>query len=621
MHTSHAQARPIRLLDPAVADQIAAGEVVERPAAALKELLENSLDSGATRISVRVRGGGVELLEVSDDGSGIPAAELRLALARYATSKIESARDLNAIHSLGFRGEALAAISAVSRVRLTSRAEGEDMGREIVCEASRILDERPLSRTRGTTVTVENLFLNVPARRKFLKTPASERSHCLQIVFRLALNHPEIEFSLTSEDEAPVVFPRVNRAEDRVAQVFRTGFGASAKADELIRFERAKPGIRVHGFVLPMRLSAKHARNIFAFVNGRAVKDKVLTQAAIAAAREVSFSREYPQLALFLELDPEMVDVNVHPQKSEVRFREPSPFGFIYKALVEALASLRLPVALAPAAGVSAAGADFADISPDSPPPSSVYASAAFAPEARTSALPLELGTQFHAKLDSGELAALRFATEPEARDPSNGIRFLGALKDTYLVCQDSDGLLLVDQHAAHERVTYERLREIRFSPRPETTPLLIPIGLELGKERAELIESLAPLLSSLGLEVERFGPGQIRITELPVLLLDSNGAPRIPLASFLAGLADSLAADDAPEAVTDELKRILLDAVASESCHGSVRAGQSLAPSQAEALLAQMQTTDFAAHCPHGRPTSVRLGWAEIEKLFKRRL
>src|SRR3989338_6197655 len=206
MHTSHAQARPIRLLDPAVADQIAAGEVVERPAAALKELLENSLDSGATRISVRVRGVGVELLEVSDDGSGIPAAEVRLALARYATSKIESARDLNAIHSLGFRGEALAAISAVSRVRLTSRAEGEDMGREIVCEASRILDERPLSRTRGTTVTVENLFLNVPARRKFLKTPASERSHCLQIVFRLALNHPEIEFSLASEDDTPIVF-------------------------------------------------------------------------------------------------------------------------------------------------------------------------------------------------------------------------------------------------------------------------------------------------------------------------------------------------------------------------------------------------------------------------------
>lgn len=596
----HANAS-IQLLAPAVADQIAAGEVVERPAAALKELLENSLDAGASRISIRVLGGGIDLLEVSDDGRGIPETELRLALARYATSKIQSAADLSHIASFGFRGEALAAISAVSRVHLSSRPQAAEVGRELIAEASQILDERAKARPPGTTVRVENLFANTPARKKFLKTPAAERAQCLQIIYRLALAHPEIEFTLTADDTAPVVFPRTERLASRVARVFRLGFGVEVKEDELLHFARAKPNIKVHGFVLPLRLAVKHSRHIFAFVNGRAVKDKVLSQAALAAAREVSFGGEYPQLVLFLEIDPELVDVNVHPTKAEVRFRDPSPFGFVYKAVVESLATLRLPVTEPSHA----------------PTPTQVTQV--------TSDLPLELGTQFRAKLEpcASPLPHSVVVTPPSALSAQSApaVRFLGTIHDTYLVCQDADGLLLVDQHAAHERVTYERLRGLRLEPRPQTAPLLIPIGIELGRERADLLESLAGELAKLGLAIERFGPGQIRVTELPVLLLDSAGAPRVPLANFLGGFADALAADVAPETLADEFRRTLLDAVATESCHASVRAGQTLSRLEADALLAQMQATDFAAHCPHGRPTSVRLSWNDIEKLFKRRI
>ena len=426
----HLTAHKISLLDPAVADQIAAGEVVERPAAALKEILENSIDAGAREISVRILGGGIELIEVIDDGRGIAAEELRLALARYATSKIQSAHDLTTIATLGFRGEALAAISAVSRFTLSSRTLGSDLGREIKVEASRTLSEAPIARAEGTSVRIENLFFNVPARLKFLKTVPYEASQCALVVYRAALANPKIQFRL--DDGTKSFFRGGVDGAERVAEVFREGFGVPVKKEELLPISREKPEIRVHGYLLPQKFNLKSSRGVHAFVNGRAVKDRVITQAIIQAAKEVSFGAEYPQAALFLELSPELVDVNVHPTKAEVRFREPSPFGFIYRAVQEALRPLKLPEASPLPHLTSPENSAL----PDFKSPA--------ANDAEIFSLPnLELGFQHFE----------RAPESPIVMNAATGVRYLGSVNDTYLICQSPAGLLLVDQPLMYERL------------------------------------------------------------------------------------------------------------------------------------------------------------------------
>jgi DNA mismatch repair protein MutL len=576
----------IAILAPAVADQIAAGEVVERPAAALKEILENSIDSGATEISVRLSGGGIELIEVIDNGHGIAGDELKLALTRYATSKIHSAQDLNTISTLGFRGEALAAISSVSRFTLSSRTASAATGNEIRVEASRVLSEGPVARSMGTTVRIENLFFNVPARLKFLKTTPYEGSQCSAVVFRAALANPKIQFTL--DDGFKFFFRKEDDSSARIADVFREGFGVAIKKEELLPILREKEGIRVHGYLLPQKLNLKSSRGIHTFVNGRPVKDKVLSQAVIAAAKEVSFGGEYPQVALFLEISPELVDVNVHPTKTEVRFREPSPFGFIFRAVEEALRPLKLPET-----NLAASDIVHPEASPELP---------ATLPQ-------LNLDYQHFERAEAN----------PVVTNPSTGVRYLGSIHETYLICQSPNGLLLVDQHAAHERVRYEELRTLRLASRPETSRLLIPIGIEIGARGVDLLEPLFAELEKLGLELERSGPGQVRVTELPSLFLRSDGTPRVPLAPLLKNFSHELENGIDTQMLASIFERILLDALATESCHSSVRAGQSLSRSQAEALLNSMRETDYSAHCPHGRPTSVLLNINDLEKLFKR--
>ena len=598
--------QPIKCLDAATADQIAAGEVVERPGAALKELLENSLDAGATEITVRLQNGGEELIEVIDNGSGIPESDLHLAFERHATSKISSIADLVEIRSMGFRGEALAAISAVSRTKVRSTSESLGIARELIYEGSSIVDDRELPRERGTTVRVENLFYNTPARKQFLGSRASETNYCLQVFHRLALAHPHCSFHLTVDNQPRFAFAKTATRGERVSQVFRDGLNVSFRSDELLEFRREKPEIAIEGYMLPMRLCRNSARGIFTFVNNRAVKDKLMLQAVMAAAREVLFGRQFPQLALFLEIDPKQVDVNVHPTKAELRFKEPSPFGFIRVAVRESLATLRLPTATDPRPEDSETiQADptvmEADLSPSIADPEFVSA-----PN-----LPLSLGRQFRAKVDPTQAG--------ENASTGDIPRFLGAIHNTYLVCEDELGLLLVDQHAAHERVTYERLRQGVLGKQVDSAPLLIPIVVELSPESADLIEQEQEGFQKLGLYLERFGPQQIKVVELPTLLLNKEGAPRVALHEFVQLLAEKLVHGVSPEESTEILERKLLDAVASMSCHGSVRAGQALSPSESRALLLEMQATDFAAHCPHGRPTSVRLSWTDLEKLFKR--
>ncbi|NUM88856.1 MAG: DNA mismatch repair endonuclease MutL [Bdellovibrionales bacterium] len=578
----------IRVLPDGLVNKIAAGEVVERPASVVKELVENSLDAGATHIRISIREGGVGLLEVADDGHGIHPDDLALSLDRHATSKIRSSDDLFAIRTWGFRGEALASIASVSRVRLSSRHRDEPMGREISVEGTTARGERETARPVGTTVAVQDLFFNTPARKKFLKSQAAETAWCGQVVQRLALAAPQATFELLVDGERTLHLPACENPADRVVQVFRDALRIPVEREELIQFRNVKPDAAVEGWLLPARFHIPSSRGIFTYVNQRHVKDRMLQQAITTAAKEVLFGNLYPQLVLHVRTAAENVDVNVHPTKSEVRFRNQGQlFGLIRATLERALAG-------------------------DRPLPER---SDDLTREQVTELLFTTRGpTHFHQKAAPIEHSP---SVQPAPSvERAAGPQFLGTLRNTYLVCQTDEGLLLVDQHAAHERVTYERLKRSSLG---EGHRLLIPIVVELPCASIDLLEPHLPRLEPLGLELDRTGPDLITVRTLPALLTNARGAPRVPLHSLVKSLSAHLEEEKPEEALPDLVKDVILETLASQSCHGSVRAGQSLSAPEAEALLAQMSETDYSGHCPHGRPTTVRLSWPEIERLFKR--
>ncbi|MGE3262274.1 MAG: DNA mismatch repair endonuclease MutL [Bacteriovoracia bacterium] len=619
--------RILRLPDQ-LANQIAAGEVVERPGAALKELMENSLDAGATQIRVHLRGGGIELLEVADDGSGIHAEDLPLALDRHATSKISKPEDLFEIRSWGFRGEALASIAAVSRLSIASRRAEANTAREIVLEGGTLVDDRSVARTVGTTVRVQDLFYNTPARKKFLKSTGAETAHCWQTLHRLALGSPEVQFEAWQDGEKAFHYPATKSREERIVQVYREAWNLKLEVETLLKVEAESFPLKLRAWILPSSHFIPSSRGILTFVNQRSVKDKLLQQAILAAAKETLFGRVYPQLVFDLEMPANYVDVNVHPTKAEVRFREPGHiFGFLRKHLEKALAGDRRE------------SVDLVDASGERMPFS--------APEyaAQTTA-PLFSGgtTQFHQRaakpsqnFSEPQSSSHSYASSPAsfpgnnfsqefssavraAESNSNRPQFLGTLRNTYLVCQDEDGLLLVDQHAAHERVTYERLKRNRLAKR-EGAPLLIPIQVELPRNALDRMESEFPKFAEWGLSLDRTGPTVVAVRELPALLLRADGSPVLPIGEFLRKLCQSWEEMPGEGQLADALLDKMLEVIASESCHGSVRAGRSMAPQEAYALLEQMSDTDFSGHCPHGRPTTLRFKWGEIERMFKRTL
>ncbi len=590
----------IQRLSDTLANQIAAGEVVERPGSALKELVENSLDAGATHVRISIRDGGVTLLEVADDGHGIHPEDLALSLDRHATSKIQSSQDLFAIRTWGFRGEALASIASVGRVRMTSRRRGEPMGREITVEGTQLVAQQEIARPVGTTVTVRDLFFNTPARKKFLKSQAAETAWCAQVVQRLALAAPKVTFELFVDGDRTLHFAACDDPADRVVQVFRDALRVPVEKEELIPFKNVKPDAAVEGWLLPARFHIPSSRGIFTYVNQRHVKDRVLQQAVTTAAKEVLFGSLYPQLVLHIHTAAENVDVNVHPTKSEVRFRNQGQLFGLIRATLER--------ALAPPPSLQSSPGNPTELPSDSQD---------LTREQVTELLFTARGpTHFHQKADPSTTAALGTDTLMPPR--SRGPQFLGTLRNTYLVCQTDDGLLLVDQHAAHERVTYERLKTASLGSN-SAHRLLIPIVVELPRSSLDLLEPHFPRLEPLGLELDRTGPDLVAVRSLPALLTTAAGAPRVPLHALVKNLASHLEEERPEEALPDVVKNVILDTLASQSCHGSVRAGQSLSAVEAEALLAQMQETDFAGHCPHGRPTTVRLSWPEIERLFKR--
>ena len=576
--------RPILLLPEALQNQIAAGEVVERPSNVLKELVENSLDAGASRIDVELSRGGLFLLAVQDDGLGVPARELTLAVTRHATSKIASAAELWNVASYGFRGEALPSIASVSRLRMTSKAVEDAEARFVEVEAGMLAGEGPAALAGGTRVEVRGLFENVPARLKFLRSEAAETRRCQDALMRMSLARPEVAFSLSVDGREAFRLPPNQDLPTRLAK-----FWPPAVCQGLKPFDRADGGLRAFGLAGDPSTAQGRGERILLFVNGRAVQDRLLLRAVREAYRGRLLSSEHPQLVLFLELPPDEVDVNVHPAKLEVRFRdENAVFSVVRRAILSALES-------------GSPGAAFFPESANAPEPA----------PAKRGSLPLEppkFSTYREFRAAPGD--SLREAREPAFRpapapqEPTapapavGGMEYLGQVAGTYLVLRTAEGLALLDQHAAHERVLFENMRAGRT--RGLAHALAAPLDMDLHPDEAQRLEEAARDLERLGFRFEA-QPGSARLTALPPGL--DTGAAKGYFRAAVSGQSKSL----------EDLWVML-------SCRSAIKAGDTLARDEALALLEAWLACPDREFCPHGRPVLVRFGAADLEKLFKRR-
>jgi DNA mismatch repair protein MutL len=595
----------VRQLPEAVVNRIAAGEVVERPASVVKELVENALDAGASRIDVLTDGGGRRLVRVTDDGEGMTRADLEMCVERHATSKLDT-DDLLAIRTLGFRGEALPSIGAVARLAITTRHESEAHAWMLSVEAGAKSETKPAALSRGTTVEVRDLFYATPARLKFLKTDRSEAEAVREVVRRLAMSRPDVAFTLAGEERAPVTWGKTSDPRARLGDVLGADFRANAFA---VTGERE--GVRVEGFAGLPTLSRANALGQYLFVNGRPVRDKLLFGAVRAAYADYLPRDRHPVLALFVTLEAREVDVNVHPAKTEVRFRDGALVrGLVVRALKEALARE------AGRAASTGGGATIAAFRPMTAPRRGGYdwrrsPARPFLPARGGAALGFAEAAQ--AAFDVGEPAADgAVASFAPAADQIE--RPLGAARaqvhETYIVSQTRDGLVIVDQHAAHERIVYERMKAALSASGIARQILLVPEVVELEEADAARLVARAEELARFGLVVEDFGPGAVVVRETPALLgeADVRGLVR-DLAEHMAEWDDSL-----------PLERRLLHVSATMACHGSVRAGRRLKPEEMNALLREMEAVPNAGQCNHGRPTYVELKLTDIERLFGRR-
>jgi DNA mismatch repair protein MutL len=551
----------IRVLDPEAIGQIAAGEVIERPASVVKELVENAIDARATRIAVRVRTGGIAEIEVADDGVGIAPGELALALARHATSKLEDARGLQQIRTLGFRGEGLASIAAVARVRLISRAHGAEVGTAIEAFGESVGPAEAVASPPGTRVIVSDLFANVPVRRDYLRAPAAEFARISSWLATLALAYPAIAFSLEHDGKAVFAFG----IEDGIYSRLAHAFGPAAARTLLPLGPHESVGLRVEGYVSPPGSDRADRRLQLLFVNGRLLRSGLLTGAWTGAYRTFAMVGRYPYGVVFLDVVPGDVDPNVHPTKSDVRLRF---IDHVVSEVREAMgAALR-----------RTAGERFARA--------------------------ISLIPEISASEDNGVAEALPLGLDVVGEEAERS-RILGQLARTFIVASDRDALVLVDQHAAHERIAYETLlRNAR--ERVQSEPLLVPDVFELPAAEAERLERSLDALRAAGFEIEAFGERTFRLTATPL------GFPRrgegFDVVGFLDGLDDDVRGLGASERVW-----------ASVACHSVVRAGEALAPAEMASLVARLKTCENPMHCPHGRPTIVRLEADSVARLFKR--
>ncbi len=603
----------LRVLPEQLINRIAAGEVVERPAAAVKELVENAVDAGAKRIEVILRDGGKSFIAVTDDGCGMEEGELALAILRHATSKLPG-DDLTRIETLGFRGEALPSIGAVSRMSIASRAKGSSHAYQIIVDGGRVGQPAPAALAAGTRVEVRDLFFATPARLKFLKTDRTEFSHTQDVLSRLAMAHPDIAFTLADGETIRLNLPaaaadlfQARRA--RLAQLFGADF-----ADDALEIEAEREGLKLAGLAGLPTASRRTADRQYLFVNGRPVRDRMLVGAVRGAYQDVLASGRHPMVALFLEAPATFVDVNVHPAKTEVRFRDAGLVrGLIVGAIRHGLAGAGVRTAASVAAGALGAfstpahsGRGGPGFSPSGArPPSRGMAEAAASFQAP---LPGEGGFQGL----GGPQAPMAEESADEALSPD--AYPLGAARaqlfDTYIVAETANGMVIVDQHAAHERLVYERIRAALGADGVARQILLIPEVVELDSGAAEHICAHGEELAALGLLVEPFGDGAVVVRETPALLGE------VAVQGLIRDLADELAGLGEGLALTERLENVC----ATMACHSSVRAGRRLNVAEMNALLREMEATPNAAQCGHGRPTLVHLDRADIEKLFGRR-
>ncbi len=579
-----------------LANQIAAGEVVERPASVVKELIENAIDAGATRIAITVEYGGKKLIRVEDDGVGMDPDDARLCLERHATSKISKADDLGAIVTLGFRGEALPSMASVSHFKLRTRARGNDSGTEIRVNAGIVESVVEAGGPEGTMVEVADVFYNLPARRKFLKSDGAEAAQVSRVVTQLALCYPEVGFTLTSSGKKILAVPPVTGLSDRLYQIY-------GDRQDLIAVEREFGGLRLHGFIAALAEQGPVRGPQHVFVNRRIVKDRTIAHAIIDSYSVATNKERSPEVHLFLEIPPDRVDVNVHPTKAEVRFREQSlVHEMVRRALGDALGKGPAPELtlrttdvmpgrpMQPAIPGSLAGGSFPSrwAPPSSNPPSS------WAPPADTL------------------LAASAAAVDAPVPSNAPAVRpmiALGQFRDTFIIAMDDEGLCIIDQHVAHERVLFERIMEKLTNESLESQRLLIPAILELpAAERAALL-SKAEALARFGFEVEEFGGDSIKVTSMPALL------PPNECDAALRALADDLEGLDRGLRIEDALKQI----AATTACHAAVKAHYPLTLEKMHHILEELRATAYSTVCPHGRPVMLRITRREIEKNFDR--
>lgn len=626
----------IALLPADVANQIAAGEVVERPASVAKELVENALDAEATSVTLSIDGGGLSRVAVTDDGLGMNPSELKLAVLRHATSKIRTADDLVGVATYGFRGEAVPSIASVSRFRMVSRARGADEGAEVLVEGGAEGVLRPAGCAPGTTVVVEDLFFNTPARRKFMRTPQTEGAACVEALVRLAIPRPDVRFVVRRDGKVVREFLRHDDVGARVREIW---------PDEALADLRGARGpVKVVALLGPPERARSGAGHLAIYVNGRHVKDRLLMRAVAQAYGSTLESGRYPVGALLVEAPPDEVDVNVHPQKSEVRFANQ---GRVFEAVMTVI---REAVGAAPWAQAAARPRDFwsthlnpgpqrtlapqADpldaIAPapmvalderaPAPPPAATLAglaamSSRIAPAEQPSDPWARLLPPPYPPRDYGDALETARAQPPRAPEPptpaaqelSGGafgsLRFVGQVRRMYLICEGEAGLVVLDQHAAAERVTFERLRRAYAGRSVAMQPLLVPERIELSTEEVAMVEERASELLAVGVDLSPLGPTTVAVRAVPALLTRAD--PR----RLARDIVDELSRQG------NDFSRAVDLVLATMACHGSVRGGDALADEEARALLAALDTVDFAGHCPHGRPVVLTMRWNEIER------
>ncbi len=603
----------IRRLPETLVNRIAAGEVVERPAAALKELVENAIDAGSTRISVRIAEGGIARIEVEDDGSGMTPADMALALERHATSKLPDDA-IEQVTTLGFRGEALPSIASVARLTIESRMPGADGWKRVVDNGA-LVAEGPAALAKGTRVLVEDLFARIPARRKFLRSGRSEYAACLDVVKRLAMANPEVGFSMEHDGRRVL---DVQGGQDRLARV--AALTSRDLASNSIGVDLGRGELHLGGVISLPTYNRGVSDHQYLFVNGRPVKDRLLVGALRGAYADLLARDRHPVVALFLDVPASEVDVNVHPAKTEVRFRDPQLVrGMIVGGLRRALdehgfRSVQRPAEAAlaawqqePAAPAPATGFLFgaaprtepavhlfgADIAPPSPDVARVY----------------DRLVPFASPAPLAGRAEVAVAPPPQAEEHPLGIA-RGQIARTYIVAEAEDGLVIVDQHAAHERLVLEQLRAGMAGRAVPSQGLLLPEVVELDEPTCDRLEAAAPQLAALGVELERFGPAAVMVRATPAML------GTIDCIRLVTDIADDLAGYDAALGLNEKLELV----AATMACHGSVRAGRTLSVTEMNALLRQMEVTPHSGQCNHGRPTWIKLAMDDVEKLFGRK-